>query len=78
MNFILAMTLYPDVQKKLQAELDNVVGAGRLPTLQDRPNLPYVNACIKEAMRWRVVLPVGKYRSVVYLPFSCSLTLIAL
>lgn len=66
MNFILAMALYPAVLKKVQAEIDNVVGNGRLPTLQDRSSLPYVNACIKEAMRWRVVLPVSEYQSPSY------------
>jgi cytochrome P450 len=61
MNFILAVVLYPDVLKKLHAEIDSVVGSGRLPNLQDRTSLPYVNACIKEAMRWRVALPVSAY-----------------
>ncbi|KAF9044369.1 hypothetical protein BJ165DRAFT_1612032 [Panaeolus papilionaceus] len=30
--FFLAMTMYPDVQKKAQAELDAIVGSDRLPT----------------------------------------------
>jgi len=34
--FIMAMTLYPEVQKKAQAELDHVVGTERLPTFADR------------------------------------------
>ncbi|KAF9810818.1 hypothetical protein IEO21_06766 [Rhodonia placenta] len=41
------MGLYPEVQKKAQAELDTVVEAGKLPDYNDRPNLPYVNALIR-------------------------------
>jgi cytochrome P450 len=32
----LMMLLYPDVQRRAQAELDAVVGRGRLPQLADR------------------------------------------
>lgn len=52
---ILAMSLYPDVMRRVQAELDCVVGRGRLPTIADRPNLPYLEATLKEALRWRPV-----------------------
>lgn len=58
-SFYLAMTLYPEVQKKAQAELDYVIGAERLPTFEDRNNLPYINALVKEALRWNAVLPMG-------------------
>ncbi|KAG5220605.1 cytochrome P450 [Salix suchowensis] len=47
----------PEVQKKAQAELDAVVGPNRLPTFQDRPNLPYMNAVALEALRWHSVAP---------------------
>ena len=52
-----AMSRYPEVQKKAQAELDSVVGSNRLPEFRDRPSLVYVSAVIKEALRWQVVLP---------------------
>ena len=58
-SFFLAMLLYPDVQKKAQEELDRVVGCDRLPSYEDRDKLPYVNALIKEALRWNAVLPMG-------------------
>ncbi|KAL1950633.1 hypothetical protein VTO73DRAFT_5757 [Trametes versicolor] len=57
--FCLAMALYPDVQKRAQAELDAIVGPGRLPDHTDTDNLVYINAVVKESMRWHVVLPVG-------------------
>ena len=54
-----AMLLYPDIQKKAQDELDSVTGRERLPTFDDRPRLPYINAMCKEVLRWRPVTPVG-------------------
>ncbi|KAF9227074.1 cytochrome P450 [Gyrodon lividus] len=57
--FFLAMTIYPEVQKKAQAELDAVIGAERLPCLDDRDSLPYINAICKEVFRWHVVLPLA-------------------
>lgn len=57
--FTAAMILYPDVQRKAQDEIDRVVGFGKLPTFEDRDNLPYVNAMIKEAARWWPITPLG-------------------
>ena len=37
----LYMVRYPDVQKKVQDELDKVVGQNRHPSIKDKPNLPY-------------------------------------
>ncbi|KAL0957868.1 hypothetical protein HGRIS_000052 [Hohenbuehelia grisea] len=42
---------YPEVQAKAHAELDRVVGRGRLPTVEDEKNLPYIHAIIKEVER---------------------------
>ena len=58
--FFLAMALYPEAQKKGQAEIDAVVGPNRLPNFEDSPSLPYVNAMVKELKRWHMVLPLGK------------------
>ncbi|KAJ3858471.1 cytochrome P450 [Lentinula novae-zelandiae] len=57
--FMLAMILYPDIQKKIQQELDTVVGQGRLPTFADQAHLPYLQATVWEALRWHPVDPVG-------------------
>jgi hypothetical protein len=57
--FFLAMILYPEVQRKAQAEIDNVVGTRRLPSFDDRGNLPYVEAIVKEVLRWHPVAPMG-------------------
>lgn len=53
------MSLYPDVQKRAQAELDAVVGPSRLPEHADRDALPYLDAIVKETMRWHPATPVG-------------------
>ncbi|XP_035664828.1 cytochrome P450 2C20-like [Branchiostoma floridae] len=52
---LLFMTLNPDVQNKVQEELDAVVGAS-LPALSHRSQLTYVNACLLETMRIRTLL----------------------
>ena len=57
----MAMALHPEKQQKAQAELDQVIGADRLPQISDTSNLPYVNAVIKETMRWHPALPLSKY-----------------
>jgi len=54
----MAMALYPDVQKKAQEELDQIIG-NRLPDFNDRPNLTYINAMVKESLRWQLVTPLA-------------------
>ena len=54
------MLLSPDIQKKARDQLDSVLGRDRLPTFEDRPSLPYVDAVCKEVLRWHPVLPAGK------------------
>ncbi|KAF3189853.1 hypothetical protein TWF788_009839 [Orbilia oligospora] len=58
-NFFLAMSLSPEVQRRAQEEIDTVIGKDRLPNLQDRPNLPYLEAVLTETLRWISVVPLG-------------------
>lgn len=53
------MALFPGVQRKAQQELDTVLGSDRLPQFQDRENLPYMDALVKEVFRWHPVVPMG-------------------
>eukprot|EP00072_Mus_musculus_P062888 XP_011244568.1 PREDICTED: cytochrome P450 1B1 isoform X3 [Mus musculus] len=55
---LILFTRYPDVQARVQAELDQVVGRDRLPCMSDQPNLPYVMAFLYESMRFSSFLPV--------------------
>jgi len=57
--FILAMVLYPDVMLRAQKEIDEVVGRDRLPNFGDYDKLPYIQATVKEVLRWRPVAPLG-------------------
>jgi cytochrome P450 len=54
------MVLFPEVQRKAQQEIDSVIGGDRLPTAEDRPRLPYVEALVAEVLRWQPVLPLGE------------------
>lgn len=59
MVFIFNMVHHPEVQKKARAEIDAVVGKSRLPTFDDRPNLPYINRILQEILRWHPAAPLG-------------------
>lgn len=54
--FTLAMIKFPHVQRKAQQEIDSVIGINRLPTFSDREKLPYINALVKEASRWWLIV----------------------
>lgn len=53
------LLLNPRVARKVQQELDDVVGRGRLPTLDDRVKLPYTEATLREALRIDTLVPSG-------------------
>jgi cytochrome P450 len=55
------MAMHPDVQIKAQAEVDSVLHDNRLPDMEDQQSMPYLQAVIKEVLRWRSVLPIGMY-----------------
>ncbi|KAH6904896.1 cytochrome P450 [Coprinopsis sp. MPI-PUGE-AT-0042] len=57
--FFLAMTTNPEVQRKAQEEIDNVVGHDRMPDFKDYESMPYVRAIVREILRWRPVDPIG-------------------
>lgn len=50
-TFILAMVRNPEVFKKAQDEIDQVIGSDRLPTFHDRASLPYLDCVLKEVFR---------------------------
>ena len=47
----------PGVEERLQKEIDSVVPRDRLPTLDDRPHLPFVEAAILELTRLKTMVP---------------------
>lgn len=54
--FFLALVRYPAFQRTAQAEVDAL---GALPTLADRPRLPFVEALYREVLRRYPPLPLG-------------------
>lgn len=56
---IIFMVNYPEIQFKVQNELNEVVGRGRLPSLNDRPKLKYTEAVIREVQRYVNVAPLA-------------------
>ncbi|KAI0055227.1 cytochrome P450, partial [Artomyces pyxidatus] len=57
--WLFAILLYPDTQRRAQAELDAVVSRDRVPAFSDLPHLPYIRAMVKETLRWHPALPLG-------------------
>ncbi|KAJ5376467.1 hypothetical protein N7509_013353 [Penicillium cosmopolitanum] len=57
--FVLTSILQPAAVKKVQQELDRVIGSERLPLFEDMESLPYMNAFILEILRWRQTTPLA-------------------
>lgn len=57
--YVIYLINHPHVQYKIQEEIDNVVGRNRLPHLNDRPKMPYMEASLRELMRIVSVFSLG-------------------
>lgn len=51
--------MHPEAQAKAQAELDKVIGPGRVPVYGDEESLPYLTGVVRECLRWHEVTPIG-------------------
>ncbi|NWS86191.1 CP1A4 protein, partial [Toxostoma redivivum] len=54
---LMYVALYPDVQRKIQEELDRTIGRERRPRLSDRSTLPYTESFILEMFRHSSFVP---------------------
>ena len=55
---ILHMCLQPEIQRKVQAEIDQVVGTARQPRYEDRKSMPYTQAVLWEILRSLTPVPM--------------------
>lgn len=53
------MIVNEDAQRQAQEEIDRVTGGKRLPVAADRDNLTFVDAILKETLRWGPVGPMN-------------------
>ncbi|XP_075816248.1 cytochrome P450 2D27-like [Microtus pennsylvanicus] len=56
---LLLMILHPDVQSRVQQEIDEVIGQARRPEMADQARMPYTNAVIHEVQRFGDIVPVN-------------------
>lgn len=64
-TIILALVLNPDVLRKAQAAVDAVIGSDRLPDFGDEGKVPYVDALVREGLRWRPIVPLGRFPAII-------------
>ena len=57
--FFILMANHQDVQKQIRDEMDQVVGLKRHPSLEDKPNLPLLEATLLELLRFRTLAPLA-------------------
>jgi cytochrome P450 len=50
---------HQEIQSRLQTEIDSVVPRERMPSLDDRSQLPFVEAFTMELMRYKTIAPIG-------------------
>jgi len=56
---LLLMILHPDVQRRVQQEIDAVIGQVRHPEMADQARMPYTNAVIHEVQRFGDIAPLN-------------------
>ncbi|EMP40787.1 Cytochrome P450 2U1 [Chelonia mydas] len=56
---LLYMSLHPEIQEKVHAEIELVIGHDRAPSLTDKAHMPFTEATIMEVQRMTVVVPLS-------------------
>uniref|UniRef100_A0A2I3H481 Cytochrome P450 family 2 subfamily D member 6 n=1 Tax=Nomascus leucogenys TaxID=61853 RepID=A0A2I3H481_NOMLE len=56
---LLLMILHPDVQRRVQQEIDDVIGQVRRPEMGDQARMPYTTAVIHEVQRFGDIVPLN-------------------
>ncbi|KAK9521231.1 hypothetical protein VZT92_021054 [Zoarces viviparus] len=50
---------YPNIQEKMQKEIDTVIGQGCAPSMEKRKSLPFTDAVVHEVQRFLDLVPFG-------------------
>nr|XP_033817256.1 cytochrome P450 2H2-like [Geotrypetes seraphini] len=53
------MLMHPEIQEKVQKEIDSVLGSDKQPSMEDRTQLPYTYAVIHEVQRFGSIAALG-------------------
>ncbi|XP_004589515.2 cytochrome P450 2D17-like [Ochotona princeps] len=56
---LLLMVLHPEVQRRVQQEIDEVIGQVRPPEMADQARMPFTCAVVHEVQRFADIIPLG-------------------
>ncbi|XP_062994285.1 cytochrome P450 2J2-like isoform X2 [Elgaria multicarinata webbii] len=56
---LLYMAIHPEIQARVQTEIDSVIGQSRQPVMDDRDRMPYSNAVVHEVQRISNIVPLN-------------------
>ncbi|XP_008060175.1 cytochrome P450 2D17-like isoform X1 [Carlito syrichta] len=56
---LLLMILHPEVQRRVQREIDEVIGQARRPEMADQARMPFTIAVVHEVQRFADIIPLG-------------------
>ncbi|CAH1797671.1 unnamed protein product [Owenia fusiformis] len=58
----LRMATNPEIQKRVKEEIMDTIGDDKLPSMEDKPKMPFTEATVIECMRFHPVIPLLQSR----------------